>query len=102
MRERKRRFGGAVEGVLVRLPRVPVERRPIGVAQLREGIRDRFEHELVVAVRLLGELALGGVVRPLRLLGLAQQLRLVLDEEVELTADEVAEAVAPEDHTSSR
>ena len=87
--------------MLVRLPRVPVERRAIGVAQLREGIRDRFEHELVVAVCLLGEPALGGVVRPFRLLGLAQQLRLILDEEVELTADQVAETVAAEDQSSS-
>ena len=65
-------------------------------------VGDRLEHELVVAVRLLGVVALGRVVRALGLLGLAQQLGLVLGEEVELAADELAEAVAAEDHTSSR
>ena len=88
--------------MLVRLPRVVVERGRVGVAQLGEGVGDRLEHELVVPVRLLGKLALGGVVRPLGLLRLAQELRLVLDEEVELAADQVAEAVAAEDQSSSR
>ena len=91
--------GGAVERVLVRIPRVAVERRGVRVAQLGEGVCDRLEHELVVPVRLLGKLALGGVVRPLGLLRLAQKLGLVLDEEVELAADQLAEAVAAEDHS---
>jgi hypothetical protein len=56
---------------------------------------------LVIPVRLLGKLALGRVVRLLRLLRLAQELGLVLDEEVELTADQVAETVAAEDQSSS-
>ena len=64
-------------------------------------VGDGLEHELVVPVRLLGMLALGRVVRALGLLRLAQELGLVLDEEVELTADQVAETVAAEDQSSS-
>ena len=67
-----------------------------------ELVRDRLEHELVVAVRLLSFLALGRVVRPLGGLGFLQQLVLVLDEEVELAPDQVAEAVAAEAQRSSR
>ncbi len=55
--------------------------------QLLELVRDRLEHELVVAVRLLRFVALGGVVRPLGGLGFLQQLVLVLDEELELAPD---------------
>ena len=99
--ERKRRFGGAVERLLVGLSRVVVQGGGVRVAEVGEGVGDGLEHELVVPVRLLGKLALGRVVCLLRLLRLAQELGLVLDEEVELTADQVAETVAAEDQSSS-
>jgi len=56
---------------------------------------------LVVPVRLLGNRAVGRVVCALRLLRFAQELGLVLDEEVELAADQVAETVAAENQSSS-
>ena len=93
--------GSAVERLLVGLPRVVVQGGGVRIAEVGEGVGDGLEHELVVPVRLLGKLALGRVVGALSLLRLAQELGLVLDEEVELTADQVAETVAPEDQSSS-
>ncbi len=77
--------------------------RSVGVAYVDEAVAARVEHELHVAVGLLGVLALRLVVRPLGRLELGEQLGLVLGEQVELAADEVVEAAAPpEDHVSSR
>ncbi len=66
-----------------------------------EALADRIDDELVVAEQLLGLVGVG--VRPRRVRGssLVEKIRLG-GEEVELTIDELAEAPAPEDHTSSR
>jgi len=87
--------------VLVGLPCAVVQGGGVRIAEVCEGVGDGLQHELVVPVRLLGKLPLGRVVRVLRLLRLAQELGLVLDEEVELTADQVAETIAAEDQSSS-
>ena len=58
--------GGAGESLRVDVVGVVVEGRGVRVAQLLEAVGDRLEHELVVAVRLLGLVALGGVVRASR------------------------------------
>jgi hypothetical protein len=95
--------GSAVERHHVLGGRVLVERARVRVADVLEPFRDRLEHELVVAVRLLGLVPLSGVVLLLGEFGRTQELGLVLGEEVELPADEVAEAAAaPEDQSSSR
>ncbi len=93
---------GGVERGRVLLGDVVVQGLRVGVADVLQPRRDRLEHELEVAVRLLGLVALGGVVGALGLLGLLEELGLVLGEQVELATNEVAEPAATEAQASSR
>src|SRR5215208_4311323 len=56
----------------------------------------------VVAVQLLGLVAVGAVVRVEPLARLLDHVDVVADEQVELARDHLAEAGAAEDHASSR
>ena len=93
--------GRAVESLAVVIGRILLQRRGVRIAQRGERVSAGLADEEVVAVELLGLVALGGVVARLGLAGLPQQRGLVLREEVELTLDEVGEAAAAEDQSSS-
>jgi hypothetical protein len=92
---------GRAERRRILLGGVLVQCSGIGIANALQPLRDRLEHELVVAVRLLGLVALRGVVGGLGLLGLAEQIGLVLGEQVELATDEIAEPAAAKAQRSS-
>ena len=86
-----------VELRLVGLGSVLVHGRGEAVAELCEPVRAGFDEIQIVAVALLGLVAVGGVVRALRGVAVGDQLRALLLEEVELPPDQVLEA-----HRSSR
>ena len=93
--------GRAVESLAVGVGRVLPQRRGVRIAQRGERLGARFADEQVVAVELLGLVALGGVVGRLGVAGLSQQRGLVLREQVELALDQVGEAAAAEPQSSS-
>ena len=57
--------------------------------------------QLIVAICLFGLLALGLVVGTEGRLRFLKEVGIVFDEQVELAANQIAEAVAAEDHASS-
>jgi endonuclease/exonuclease/phosphatase family metal-dependent hydrolase len=66
------------------------------VAQVGEELGAGLDEILIVAVPLLGLLAVGAVVRGLRLLALAHELGVVALEQVELPRDHVTEPASPQ------
>ncbi len=71
------------------------------IAHVGERLGRRLDRVAEVAVRLLSVLAVRAVVGPELLPALLEQIRLVLDEEVELPRDHVAERVAAQPHAIS-
>src|SRR5262249_48598331 len=88
-----------VEGVLVRLGCILAERVGEAVAHVRERLGRRLDRVDEVAVCLFAVLPVSLLVEPVLLTAVLEQIRLVLDEEVELARDHVAERVAAKPHT---
>ena len=91
----------AVEGVLVRLGCVLVESSSEAVAHVRERLGCGLHGVREVAVHLLAILAGGAFVDAEPVAAFFEQIGLVLDEEIELAADHVAEGIAAESHVIS-
>ncbi len=66
------------------------------VAEVGEDLRARLHEILVVAVALLGVVAVGAVVLRLRFLAPAEEVGLLAPEEIELPPDHVGEALPAE------
>jgi hypothetical protein len=90
-----------VERRLVGLGRMLVERPLEGVAEVGERLGALLDEVDVLAVALLGLVAPRLLVAALRLLAGLDQAGVVVREELQLTRDQVAEAVPAEDQRSS-
>ena len=80
---------GVVEGGDVLVGRLFVERRGIAVAHVGQRLGPEFDELLKAAKKLLGFLAIGTVVSPLRLVDAGQELSVLLLEQVELAIDQL-------------
>jgi hypothetical protein len=93
---------GAVEGLRVALALGLVERPLVAVADVGERLGAVLDEIDVLAVALLGLVAVGLVVAAFRLVAGDDQVGVLAPEQLELALDHVGEAGAAETHASSR